>query len=51
MEELYEQGVIRAIGTANFFNPTATVNVIEGIEKFMLEHGINDLSEIRGIID
>ena len=40
-----------AIGTANFFNPTATVNVIEGIEKFMLEHGINDLSEIRGIID
>lgn len=40
-----------AIGTANFFNPTATVDVIEGIEKFMLEQGINDLDEIRGIID
>ena len=40
-----------AIGTANFFNPTATVDVIDGIEKFMTEQNINDLSEIRGIID
>jgi dihydroorotate dehydrogenase (NAD+) catalytic subunit len=40
-----------AVGTANFFNPYATVEIAEGIEKFMLEQGIKDLSEIRGIID
>ncbi len=40
-----------AIGTANFNNPFATVEVAEGIEKFMIENGIKDLSEIRGIID
>ena len=40
-----------AIGTANFMNPYTTVEVVEGIEKFMKENGIKDLSEIRGIID
>ena len=40
-----------AVGTANFNNPFATVEVAEGIEKFMIENGIKDLSEIRGIID
>ena len=40
-----------AVGTANFSNPFATVEIVEGIEKFMIENGIKDLSEIRGIID
>ena len=40
-----------AVGTANFNNPFATVEVVEGIEKYMIENGIKDLSEIRGIID
>lgn len=40
-----------AIGTANFFKPTATIDVLNGIEKYMEQYGIKDLSEIRGIIE
>lgn len=40
-----------SIGTANFVNPMATVDTIEGIEKYMEKYGIEDLSEIRGIIE
>lgn len=40
-----------AVGTANFFNPTATVDVIEGIEEFMIKQGVKDINEIRGIVD
>lgn len=40
-----------AVGSANFFNPYATVDVIEGIEAFMRQQGIENLSEIRGIIE
>jgi dihydroorotate dehydrogenase (NAD+) catalytic subunit len=39
-----------AVGTANFANPTATVNVLEGIEAFMKAQGIQNLNEIRGIL-
>ncbi|MDE6357481.1 MAG: dihydroorotate dehydrogenase [Eubacteriales bacterium] len=40
-----------AIGTANFFKPTTTIDVLNGIEKYMDQYGINDISEIRGIIE
>lgn len=40
-----------SIGTANFVNPRATVETVEGIEEYMRKYNINDLSEIRGIID
>jgi dihydroorotate dehydrogenase (NAD+) catalytic subunit len=40
-----------AVGTANFFNPYATQEVVEGVEEFMIKQGIKDISEIRGIID
>lgn len=39
-----------AVGTANFVNPRATIDVVEGIERFMVENGVRELSEIRGII-
>lgn len=39
-----------AVGTANFNNPTATIDVLEGIEHFMEKNKIQDLAEIRGII-
>ncbi len=40
-----------SIGTANFINPRATIDTIEGIEEYMKKYNVNDLSEIRGIID
>ena len=39
-----------AVGTANFNNPYATVEIIEGIQKYMIENRIHSLEEIRGII-
>ena len=39
-----------AVGTANFANPHATIDVIEGIEAFMDQQGIKSLDEIRGCV-
>ncbi|WP_234121714.1 dihydroorotate dehydrogenase [Clostridium hydrogenum] len=38
------------VGTANFIKPDICLDIIDGIENFMKKEGINDLSEIRGII-
>ena len=40
-----------AVGTANFYNPHATVEIINGIQKYMKENQICSLDEIRGCID
>ena len=40
-----------SIGTANFINPRATVETVEGIEEYMRKYGVKDLNEIRGIIE
>ena len=37
-----------AVGTANFVNPRAPVDVLEGIEAFMKENKISDIREIIG---
>ncbi|AGK96554.1 dihydroorotate dehydrogenase [Clostridium pasteurianum] len=38
------------IGTANFMKPDICLDIIDDIEAFMKKEGINDLSEITGII-
>ncbi|CDF59344.1 dihydroorotate dehydrogenase [Thermobrachium celere] len=38
------------IGTANFMNPRASIEIIEGIERFMERENIKSLDEIRGIV-
>lgn len=37
-----------AIGTANFVNPRASVEILEGIEKYMIDHKIRDINELVG---
>lgn len=37
-----------AIGTANFVNPKATIEITDGIESFMREKRIRNLASIRG---
>ncbi|MCL2404178.1 MAG: dihydroorotate dehydrogenase [Defluviitaleaceae bacterium] len=39
-----------AVGTANFVNPRATLDILEGIETFMNEENITDINQLRGII-
>ncbi|MCK9267840.1 MAG: dihydroorotate dehydrogenase [Alkaliphilus sp.] len=36
-----------AVGMANFTNPTATIDVLNGIEDYMIRHGFNNIEEIR----
>lgn len=38
------------VGTANFVDPTATVKIIDEIQAYCERKGINDISQIRGIV-
>lgn len=40
-----------AVGTANFRNPYVMLEIIDGLQKYMEENNIEDLQEIRGIVD
>lgn len=40
-----------AVGTANFHNPYASVEIIDGIRQYMKENRIPSLEEIRGCIN
>jgi len=39
------------VGTANFINPRATTDILDGIEAFLMERGIADLKEIIGTLE
>lgn len=38
------------IGTASFMDPSLAVGVIDGMEQYLEENGIENISEIRGIL-
>jgi dihydroorotate dehydrogenase (NAD+) catalytic subunit len=35
------------IGTMNFINPRITLDIIEGLERYLLDHNLKSWSEIR----
>jgi dihydroorotate dehydrogenase (NAD+) catalytic subunit len=37
------------VGTATFINPRATLDVLDGIERFMEEEGVDDISQLVGV--
>ena len=37
-----------AVGTANFHNPRATMEVLQGIKEYMERYQIEDINEIIG---
>ncbi|WP_408069619.1 dihydroorotate dehydrogenase [Butyrivibrio sp. JL13D10] len=39
-----------AVGAMNFHDPYTTINVIEGIERYMKEQGIEDINELIGAV-
>jgi dihydroorotate dehydrogenase (NAD+) catalytic subunit len=39
-----------SVGTANFFNPYATVEVAEGIEAYMKQHNVEDINSLIGLV-
>jgi len=39
-----------SIGTANFANPRATIDVISGLEAFMKQHNVTDINDLIGCV-
>ncbi len=37
-----------SVGTANFRNPAVTMEIVDGIEKFMIDNKIEDIRELIG---
>lgn len=40
-----------SVGTANFQNPAAVIAVTEGMEAYLIEHGIAEVSELTGAVE
>ena len=39
-----------SVGTANFFNPYATTEIVDGIEAYMERYGVEDVKELIGAV-
>lgn len=39
-----------SVGTANFHNPMATMEIVEGIQNYMEQNGIADINELIGAV-
>ncbi len=39
-----------AVGTANFRNPTATIECVKGIEEYMRRHKVEDIKDLVGMV-
>jgi len=51
LEFLIAGAVAIQVGTANFINPHATIDIIEGIEVFLMERNISDIADIIGTLN
>jgi dihydroorotate dehydrogenase (NAD+) catalytic subunit len=38
------------VGTANFVNPRATIDIIDGLEKFLSKRGIEKITDLVGTL-
>ena len=48
LEFLIAGATVVAVGTANFVNPTAAIEILEGIEQYCRRHKIRDIRELVG---
>ena len=39
-----------SVGTANFHNPRTTLEVVKGIEDYMVRNGVEDINDLIGIV-
>ena len=37
-----------SVGTANFYNPNTTMEVVKGIEDYMIKHNVSDIKDLVG---
>lgn len=50
IEFMMAGATVVSVGTANFHNPYTTIEIVEGMKKFMEENGIEDINEIIGCV-
>lgn len=50
MEFILAGATAVSVGTANFYNPYATVEIVEGIEAYMARHRIEDIRQLIGCV-
>ncbi len=50
IEFMMAGATVVSVGTANFHNPFTTIEILEGMNKFMKENGIKDINEIIGCV-
>ena len=50
MEFILAGATAVSVGTANFYEPTATMKVVEGIEAYMKAHGDKDINDLIGLV-
>lgn len=50
MEFILAGATAVSVGTANFNNPRATLDVVEGIEDYMIRHNVADINELIGLV-
>lgn len=50
MEFILAGATAVSVGTANFFNPYATVEVVNGIERYLREQHVEDIHELIGAV-
>ena len=49
-EDALELILAVSVGTANFTNPTATIDIINGIQDYMENNGVEDINELIGAV-
>lgn len=50
IEFLLAGATMVSVGTANFYNPNVTMEVVDGIERYLLDHQISDVRELIGAV-
>ncbi|MCR5802575.1 MAG: dihydroorotate dehydrogenase [Lachnospiraceae bacterium] len=50
IEFMLAGAVMVSVGAANFINPSASIQVLEEMEKYMERYGVNDINELVGAV-
>lgn len=50
IEFLLAGATMVSVGTANFVNPHATIEVVDGITEYMKKYGYNDVNDLIGLV-
>ncbi len=51
MEFIIAGATAVAVGTANFINPMATIEILDGMIEYMKKHGIENISSLTGTVN